>query len=63
MTNEEKKIILQKLEERALQNQKFGVDIPPPPGDPWTNDSLGKMVKTKEQAQLFMMLLEIEANK
>jgi len=63
MTQEEKERIIQKLRERALDNQKNGVEKEPFPGDPWENDSLAKVIKTKEQADSFMMLLEIEANK
>ena len=62
MTEEEKQSILQKARERALHAKQYGTDFKIP-GDPWANDSLAKAIKTREQADFFMMLLEKELNK
>jgi hypothetical protein len=62
MTEDQKQRILQRARAHALNAKKNGTDFKFP-GDPWANDSLGKMMKTKEQAELFMFLLERESNK
>lgn len=62
MTEEERQSILQKARERILHSQQYGTDFEIP-GDPWANDSLAKVIKTKEQADFLMMQLEWQKNK
>ena len=62
MTEEERQSILQKARERALHAKLYGTDFEIP-GDPWENDSLAKVIKTKEQAEFLMMQMEWNKNK
>jgi hypothetical protein len=62
MTEEQKQRIFKKAKEHALEAKKNGTDFVFP-GDPWANDSLAKVIKTKEQADRFMTLLELEIAK
>ena len=48
MTKEELLSIHQKVRERIEHSQKYGTDFTIP-GDPWANDSLAKVVNTKEK--------------
>ena len=62
MTEEERQSILQSARERAEHAKTYGTNFEIP-GDPWANDSLAKVIKTKEQAEFLMMQLEWQRNK
>lgn len=62
MTKEEILSIRQKVRERIEHSKKYGTDFTIP-GDPWANDSLAKVINTKEKAEIFTLLLEREMNK
>ena len=62
MTEEERQSILQSAKERAEHAKIHGTNFEIP-GDPWANDSLAKVIKTKEQAEFLMMQLEWQRNK
>ena len=57
MTKEEILSIRQKVKDRIEHSKQYGTDFTIP-GDPWANDSLAKVVNTKEKAELFMKMLE-----
>jgi len=63
MTEEERQRIFQKAREHALEAKRTGDPNFFYPGDPWENDSLAKVIKTKEHAEFFMMQMEWITNK
>jgi len=62
MTQEEFQSIHQKAQERIEHAKQYGIDLKFP-GDPWENDSLAKVIKTKEQAEFLIRQLEWNKNK
>lgn len=62
MTEAERQSILQRAREHALDARMNGTDFEIP-GDPWENDSLAKVINTKEKAEAFMLQLEQAINK
>jgi|GEM_PF-1093719 len=63
MTAKEKDSILKKAEDHGGRNINVGEYPPIVNHDPWANDSLAKVIKTKEQADFLMMQLEWQRNK
>lgn len=63
MTEEERQRIFQKARELSAEAKRTGDPNFFYPGDPWENDSLAKVIKTKEQAEHFMMQMEWIKNK
>ena len=63
MTEEERQEIFQRAREHALEAKRTGDPNFVYVGDPWENDSLAKVIKTKEQAEFFMMQMEWITNK
>ena len=63
MTAKEKDNILRRAEAHGDKNINIG-DYPSGINhDPWANDSLAKVIKTREQADFLMMQLEWQRNK
>jgi hypothetical protein len=63
MTQEELQSIHQKAQERIEHAKQYSVDLKIPNVDPWKNTILAKVIKTKEQAEHFMMQMEWIKNK
>lgn len=57
MTDQQLQRIHQKAKDHAENARKYGTDFDIP-GDPWANDSLAKVIKTKDQADRFMQQLK-----
>lgn len=63
MTEKERQEIFQKARELSAEAKRTGDPNFFYPGDPWENDSLAKVIKTKEQAEFLMRQLEWNKNK
>jgi hypothetical protein len=57
MTQEQFERIHRKAKEHAEEAHRTGTDFLFA-GDPWENDSLAKVINTKEKAEVFMRQLE-----